>query len=80
MSVLHLLLLPSRHKIHVSDLNTPKMRLYNGRVLLSFLICLIYLTVTTSVNNIINAEAPLGMSHMARLSKENQPCQYSSRN
>lgn len=47
-------------------------------VLLSFLLCLIYQTVTISVNNIINAEAPLGMSHMARLSKENQPCQYSS--
>lgn len=45
-----------------------------------FLLCLIYLTVAISVNNIINAEAPLGMSHMARLSKENQPCQYSSRN
>lgn len=47
------------------------MRLYNGRVLLFFFICLIYLIVIIFVNNIINVEVLFGMSYMVCLSKEN---------
>lgn len=71
MSVFYLLLLLFRYKIYVFDLNILKMRLYNGRVLLFFFFCLIYLIVIIFVNNIINVEVLFGMSYMVCLSKEN---------